>query len=87
MAQIRLVKDSRIIQINGKMLIASKRTMVGPTNSQATVRSDRLRTRRGTPNADWAPMRSTGRRDEGWRSSVCGGSGVCFAESAVSPER
>src|SRR5208282_2534498 len=43
MLRLRLVKDSRIIQINGKMLIASNRAIVGVMNSQAMLRSDRPR--------------------------------------------
>src|SRR6516225_10688774 len=46
MLRFRLVNESRIIQINGKILIASKSAMVGATNSQAIVRSDRPRVRR-----------------------------------------
>jgi len=45
MLRLRLVKDSRIIQISGKILIASKSAIVGATNSQAMVRSDRPRVR------------------------------------------
>ena len=43
MLKLRLVKDSRIIQINGKMLIASNRAIVGVMNNQAMLRSDRPR--------------------------------------------
>src|SRR6516164_3824271 len=43
MLKLRLVKESRIIQINGKMLIASSRAIVGRMNSQATLRSDKPR--------------------------------------------
>src|SRR5215510_10029371 len=46
MLRLRLVKESRIIQTSGKMLIASNSAIVGATNSQAIVRSDRPRTRR-----------------------------------------
>src|SRR6185437_8912629 len=46
MLRFRLVKDSRIIQISGKMLIASRRAIVGATNSHAMVRSDRPRVRK-----------------------------------------
>ena len=42
----KLVNDSRIVQISGKILTASNSTIVGPTNSQAMVRSDSPRTRR-----------------------------------------
>src|SRR5689334_5815975 len=46
MLRLRLVKESRIIQTSGKMLIASNSAIVGVTNSQAMVRSDSPRTRR-----------------------------------------
>ena len=39
------VNDSRIAQINGKMLIASSSTIVGRMKSQAIDRSDMPRTR------------------------------------------
>ena len=42
------VNESRIAQINGKMLIASSRTIVGRMKSQAIARSDMPRTRRAT---------------------------------------
>ncbi len=45
MLRLRLVKDSRIIQISGKMLIASRSAIVGATNSQAIARSDKPRAR------------------------------------------
>ena len=35
MLRLRLVNDSRIIQISGKILIASSSAMVGVTNSHA----------------------------------------------------
>ena len=41
------VNESRIAQINGKMLIASKRSIVGRMNSQAIERSDRPRSASG----------------------------------------
>src|SRR5262249_15559403 len=43
MLRLRLVKDSRIIQIGGKILIASMSAIVGATNSQGMVRSHRPR--------------------------------------------
>jgi hypothetical protein len=39
------VNDSLTVQISGKMLIASSNAIVGPMNSQATVRSDKPRMR------------------------------------------
>src|SRR5271168_1263555 len=42
------VNDSRIAQISGKMLIASKSSIVGRMNSQATARSDSPLTRPAT---------------------------------------
>ena len=59
MLRLRLVKESRIIQINGKMLIASNKAIVGVTNSQAMPRSERPRTRLAARNGAGA-MRSTG---------------------------
>src|SRR5450432_3106740 len=40
----KLVNERRTVQINGKMLIASNRAMVGPTNSHAMARSESPRT-------------------------------------------
>src|SRR6516164_4592149 len=57
MLRLRLVKDSRIIQIKGKILIASKSAIVGATNSQAMPRSDRPRTRFGALKRTCSPMR------------------------------
>ncbi len=48
MLKLRLVNDSRIIQINGKILIASRSAIVGVTNNHAMLRSDRPRTRLAT---------------------------------------
>src|SRR5262245_32276624 len=42
----KLVNDSRTVQINGKILIASSSTIVGAMNSHAIARSDKPRTRR-----------------------------------------
>src|SRR5271156_491038 len=42
---IKPVNDNRIAQISGKMLIARSNSIVGRIKSQATVRSDRPRTR------------------------------------------
>ena len=38
-----------MVQISGKMLIASSSTIVGAMNNQAIARSDRPRIRRATP--------------------------------------
>ena len=40
----KLVNESRIVQISGKMLIASSRSIVGPMKSHAMARSERPRT-------------------------------------------
>src|ERR1700704_4044750 len=45
MFDLKLVNDSRIVQISGKILIASSNTIDGVTNSQAIVRSDKPRSR------------------------------------------
>ena len=42
----KLVKESRIVQISGKMLIASSSSIVGAMKSQAIARSERPRMRR-----------------------------------------
>ena len=48
MLKLRLVNDSRIIQINGKILIARRSAIVGVTNNHAMLRSDKPRTRLAT---------------------------------------
>src|SRR3984885_3187757 len=48
---IKPVNDSRIAQISGKMLIARSNSIVGRIKSQATVRSDRPRTRTAVAGA------------------------------------
>src|SRR5271154_1050576 len=52
------VKERRIAQISGKMLIASKRTIVGAMNSHATARSDSPVTRRARRGAALFATRS-----------------------------
>ena len=47
----KLVNDSRIVQISGKMLIASSSSIVGAMKSQAIARSDRPRMRVAAPAA------------------------------------
>src|ERR1700676_727732 len=42
---LKFVKDSRIVQISGKILIASSNAIDGVMNSHAIVRSERPRTR------------------------------------------
>jgi len=41
----KLVNDSRMVHSSGKMLMASKISMVGPMNSHAIERSDKPRSR------------------------------------------
>src|SRR5450755_2826996 len=45
MFALKLVNDIWMVQINGKMLIASSRAMVGAMNSHAMPRSDMPRSR------------------------------------------
>src|SRR5258708_18884289 len=52
------VKESRIVQISGKMLIASSRTIVGAMNSQAIERSESPLARRATQSGDAEATRS-----------------------------
>src|ERR1700689_1700251 len=68
MLRLRLVNESRIIQISGKMLIASRSAMVGVTNSHAMPRSDRPRPRLATRGVVCPPRRST--EAWGWMIAV-----------------
>src|ERR1700751_211272 len=86
MLRLRLVKDSRIIQISGKMLIASSSAIVGATNSHAMARSDRPWTRR--PARDFTGLLTPGIVAwSGWRIvvsvSISGDGRFGFPEAAL----
>src|SRR4029077_8083235 len=86
--KLRLVKESRIIQISGKMLIASNRAIVGEMKSKAVPRSDRPRVYLALRNrvctgvctamrSMVAPVKLTAVMAilPGWRVSPAGGAG------------
>src|SRR5579864_7751889 len=56
---LKFVKESRIAQISGNMLIASSRAIEGVMKSQAMLRSDRPRTRLTMRSGVRAATRST----------------------------
>src|ERR1700688_1549928 len=58
MFDLKFVKDRRMVQISGKILIASSNAIDGVMNNHATVRSEKPRSRFASPPGGAAATRS-----------------------------